>query len=116
MMGLFIAVHVLACAILITLILIQRGHGGGLVDAFSSVDSMFGPKTTTFLTRTTTIVATVFFCTCLGLALLSAQRSRSLMRNVPAQPLAATPAHPAAPAQPAAPAAPAAPQQAPAAH
>ncbi len=99
MIGLFIAIHVLACAVLIALILVQRGHGGGLVDAFSSVDSMFGPKTTTFLTRTTTIVATVFFCTCLTLALMSAQRSRSLMRSAPAQPAAAAPVQPAAPQQ-----------------
>jgi preprotein translocase subunit SecG len=111
MMGLFIAIHVLACAVLIALILVQRGHGGGLVDAFSSVDSMFGPKTTTFLARTTTIVATVFFCTCLALALLSAQHSRSLMRSVPAQSATTIPAQPAA----ATPAQPAAPQQAPAA-
>jgi preprotein translocase subunit SecG len=49
---------------------------------------MFGPKTNTFLTRTTTILSIVFFLTCLSLALISARQSRSLMRSVkPSEPV-----------------------------
>ena len=82
MMGLLITIHVIACIILIAIILIQAGRGGGLVEGFSGVESMFGSKTNTFLTRTTTILSTLFFITCLSLAFLSARQSKSLMRDI----------------------------------
>lgn len=82
MMAFVITIHVFSCILLIILILIQRGHGGGLVEAFSGVDSMFGPKTNAFLTRITTVLSIVFFVTCLTLAFLSARQSRSLMKNI----------------------------------
>ena len=82
MMTFIIVVHVIACALLITLVLIQRGRGGGLVESFSGVESMFGTKTDAFLTRVTTIFAVVFFLTCLSLALLSVRQSKSLLSNV----------------------------------
>lgn len=85
-MGLIIAIHVIACALLIIIILVQSGRGGGLVDTFSGVESMFGTKTNAFLTRTTTVLAVLFFITCLSLAFLSARQSRSLMRNIKAEP------------------------------
>ncbi len=85
-MGLVIAIHIIACTLLIIIILIQAGRGGGLVESFSSVESMFGPKTNTFLTRTTTVLAILFFLTCISLAFLSARQSRSLMRSVKPQP------------------------------
>ena len=82
MMGFIIAIHVVACALLIILVLIQRGRGGGLVESFAGVESMFGTKTSSFLTRTTTICATVFFFTCLTLAISSVRQSKSLLANV----------------------------------
>lgn len=86
-MTLIIVIHVIACVILITLVLIQRGRGAGLVESFAGVESMFGTKTNVFLTRTTTIMAIVFFLTCLSLAVLSVRQSKSLMSNVkPAAP------------------------------
>ena len=81
-MTLIIIIHVIACVILITLVLIQRGRGAGLVEGFAGVESMFGTKTNAFLTRTTTIMSIVFFLTCLSLAVLSVRQSKSLMRNV----------------------------------
>jgi len=99
MMTFIIIIHVIACVILITLVLIQRGRGAGLVESFAGVESMFGTKTNVFLTRTTTIMSIVFFLTCLSLAVLSVRQSKSLMRNVrPAQtaPLSAEKAVPAA--------------------
>lgn len=81
-MGLIIAIHVIVCALLIGIILIQAGRGGGLVEGFSGVESMFGTKTNTFLTRTTTVLSILFFLTCLSLALLSIRQSRSLMKGV----------------------------------
>lgn len=79
---LLITIHVIACVVLIGLVLIQRGRGAGLVEGFAGVESMFGTKTSIFLTRTTTIMSIVFFITCLGLAVLSVRQSKSLMRNV----------------------------------
>ena len=77
-----IALHVIACTILIILVLIQRGRGAGLVESFAGVESMFGTKTSAFLTRTTTIMSIVFFITCLSLAVLSVRQSKSLMEGV----------------------------------
>ncbi|MFH1888945.1 MAG: preprotein translocase subunit SecG [Candidatus Omnitrophota bacterium] len=85
MMAFIIAIHVVVCALLIVLILIQRGRGGGLTESFSDVESMLGTKTNTFLTRTTTILSVLFFITCLSLALLSIKQSRSLMRGTKSQ-------------------------------
>ncbi len=79
---LLVTIHVIACILLIVLVLIQRGRGSGLVESFAGVESMFGTKTSSFLTRTTTICAVVFFITCLSLALLSVRKSRSLMSDV----------------------------------
>ncbi len=87
-MAFLIVIHVIACLGLIFLILVQRGRGGGLVDAFSGVDAMFGPKTNAFLSRTTSTLAIVFFLTCLSLALLSSRQSRSLMQGVKPAPSA----------------------------
>ncbi|MDD5078330.1 MAG: preprotein translocase subunit SecG [Candidatus Omnitrophica bacterium] len=81
MMIFLVIVHVTACIVLIALVLIQRGRGSGLVESFSGVESMFGTKTSAFLTRTTTIMSVVFFITCLSLAVLSVHQSKSLMRS-----------------------------------
>lgn len=81
-MTLIIAIHAIACLGLIGIILIQRGRGGGLVESFSGLDSIFGTKTSAFLTKLTTILATTFFFTCLILTFLSLQQSKSLMRNI----------------------------------
>ena len=81
-MILIIVIHVIVCIALIGLVLIQRGRGSGLVESFHSVESMFGTKTNTFLTRTTTILSVIFFFTCLSLAVLSVRQSKSLMSNV----------------------------------
>jgi preprotein translocase subunit SecG len=82
MMTFLIIIHVTACVVLIGLVLIQRGRGAGLVESFAGVESMFGTKTSVFLTRTTTIMSVIFFITCLALAVLSIKQSKSLMRDV----------------------------------
>ena len=82
MMILLVIIHVIACVVLIGLVLIQRGRGAGLVESFAGVESMFGTKTSTFLTRTTTIMSIVFFITCLSLAILSVRQSKSLMSGI----------------------------------
>lgn len=82
-----IIIHAITCAALIGLVLIQRGRGSGLVESFQGVESMFGTKTNTFLTRTTTILSILFFLTCLSLAVLSVRQSRSLMTNIKTPPV-----------------------------
>lgn len=83
MMIFVIIVHVLICAGLIGIVLIQRGRGSGLVESFAGVESMFGTKTDAFLTRATTVLSTMFFITCLTLAVLSVKQSKSLMKSIP---------------------------------
>ncbi len=89
-MAFIITIHVTACIALIGLVLIQRGRGGGLVESFSGVESMFGTKTSSFLTRATTILSIVFFITCLSLAIFSIRQSKSLMTNVKSESVAET--------------------------
>jgi preprotein translocase subunit SecG len=81
-MSVVIAIHVVVCVVLITLILIQRGRGGGFIESFSGLESMFGTKTSAFLSKATSVLAIMFFFTCLLLAFLSLRESKSLMRGV----------------------------------
>lgn len=81
MYGFLIVIHVIACTLLILVILIQVGRGGGLIEMFSGMESIFGPKTSTFLTRLTSILATIFIVSCVSLAFISAQKSKSLMER-----------------------------------
>ena len=107
MMALVIVIHVLACTILIAVVLVQRGRGGGFIENLSGLESMIGPKTSAFLTKTTTVCAVIFFFTCLSLALMSVNRSKSLLQGykAPAVSVTVKNATVAEPAQTAAPAA-----------
>lgn len=97
MMTFMVIIHSTVCLLLIGIILIQAGRGGGLVDSFAGVESMFGTKTNTFLTRTTAALSVIFFITCLSLAFLSVRQSRSLLRDIKIQKVepAQIPAEPA---------------------
>lgn len=79
MIGVLIVVHVIICAFLIMIILVQAGRGGGLIETFSGVETMFGPKTSAFLTKATSTFAVLFFFTCVSLAVLSARQNKSLL-------------------------------------
>ncbi|MBN1869491.1 MAG: preprotein translocase subunit SecG [Candidatus Omnitrophica bacterium] len=81
MTGFVMFLHAVVALFLIMIILMQSGRGGGLTEGFASAESIFGAKTNEFLIKATTIFATAFLITCLGLAVLSAQKSRSLMSN-----------------------------------
>jgi len=84
MYAIFITIHVIASIFLIAVILLQAGRGGGLADSFggSQMQSLFGTKSTTVLTRLTTICAIVFILTCLSLALISSRQSKSLVEKI----------------------------------
>lgn len=74
-----VIVHVIICFLLVGVILIQSGRGGGLADSFSSAESIFGTKTNSFLTRSTSVLAVLFIVTCVSLTFMSIQKSKSLM-------------------------------------
>jgi preprotein translocase subunit SecG len=78
-LALVTAIHVAACIALMAAILLQSGKGGGLAGAFGagSSQTLFGGRgAATFLSRSSTVLAVVFFLTSLTLG-LSAARTRT---------------------------------------
>ena len=72
-----LVVHILITLALIGLILIQRGKGADIGAAFGSgaSNTVFGSQgSASFLTRTTAILATLFFITSLSLAYFTTQK------------------------------------------
>ena len=79
MLTALLVIDVLVCASLIGLILLQHGKGADVGAAFGSGASqtVFGSQgSASFLTRTTAVLAVVFFVTSLGLAYLSGQQTK----------------------------------------
>ncbi len=89
MIGFLTVIQVVVCIFLIIVILMQSGRRGGLTEGFASAESIFGAKTNIFMVRTTTVLATLFLVTCLGLVILSSQRKQSLMANQAIPPVSA---------------------------
>lgn len=81
-----VIIHVIACLLLIAIVLMQSGRGGGLTESFAAAESIFGTKTNSFLVRATSFLAIIFLFTCIGLAIFSTQRSRSLLELEAAKP------------------------------
>lgn len=74
LMNVILAVQLLAALAMIGLILVQHGKGADMGAAFGSGSSgsLFGASgSANFLSRTTAVLATVFFVTTLALAYLS---------------------------------------------
>jgi len=80
--GLVIAIHVIVCLVLISVILLQAGRGGGMAEAFGggSTQTLFGTKANVVLTRATEISAVVFLITCIVLGIMTSKRGKSLIR------------------------------------
>jgi len=90
--GMVLAGHVVIAALMIGLILIQHGKGADAGAAFGSGASgtVFGSKGSgSFLTRSTAILATLFFITSLSLAYLGGNRTapENIINNVSTTPL-----------------------------
>ncbi|MBO3760221.1 preprotein translocase subunit SecG [Ciceribacter sp. L1K22] len=119
MQTVLIVVHLMIVLALVGVVLIQRSEGGGLgIGGGSGFMSARG--TANALTRTTAILATLFFITSLGLGILARYQSSptDILDRIPAgqtggnvldqlggsAPAPATGETPAAPAAPAAPA------------
>ena len=82
MYNVVLTLHVLVVAVLIAVILLQRGRSGGLIEALGGVESLFGTKTSSFLVKLTVTLVVLFFLTSISLAYLSKQRGKSLMERI----------------------------------
>ena len=124
-----IVVHLMIVSAMIGLVLLQKSEGGGLGMGGGGGGFMTSRGTSNVLTRTTAILAGLFFLTSLGLSIIAGaeRRPRSILQDSsspsapvsqPANPGGTAPLGPGGvldrlsqpPAQPAAPAAPAEPQ------
>jgi preprotein translocase subunit SecG len=94
-----LVLHVLAALCVIGLVLLQHGKGADMGAAFGSgsAGSLFGASgSANFLSRTTAVLAAVFFLTSLGLTYVSSHRSEergvmSTHKEAPAEPAKAIP-------------------------
>jgi preprotein translocase subunit SecG len=105
---LVLVLHIVAAVGIVVLVLLQHGKGADMGAAFGSgsAGSLFGSAgAANFLSRTTAVLAAVFFATSLGLTYFSAapHKSGGVTQSIEA------PAAPKADAKPATPAAPSAP-------
>jgi preprotein translocase subunit SecG len=113
-----VTLHIVICAVLIMVIMLQSGEAADLAGAFGGAGSQtaFGPRgAATFLTKATTWCAIMFMLTSMAMTMhqntIAASTGRSILQEfsktstkptAPAMPVAPAPAAPAAPA-PAAP-------------
>jgi preprotein translocase subunit SecG len=77
-----IIVHVIVSFALVLIVLLQAGKGTGIANVFGGAgQQVFGARTGDVLARGTTACASLFMITSLVLAMLSADRSSSVMRK-----------------------------------
>jgi preprotein translocase subunit SecG len=79
-------VHIITCILLVVTILMQAGKGGGLAQGFDSAENLLGAQTNMFMVKVTTTLCVIFLCTCIGLALMTSKKERSLMADMPDKP------------------------------
>ncbi|MFN4311248.1 MAG: preprotein translocase subunit SecG [Ferrovibrio sp.] len=101
MMTFLLVVHILLALALIGVILVQRSEGGALGMGGGGGGFMTARGQANLLTRTTAILATLFICTSIALAILAGGHSkpRSILDAAPAT----TPSAPADSQKPAVP-------------
>ena len=101
MQTLVLVLHILAALSIIVLVLLQHGKGADMGAAFGtgSAGSLFGSAgAANFLSRTTALLAAVFFATSLGLTYFSAPSKSGGVTESLAVPASSTNVAPAAPA------------------
>lgn len=86
--NILLAIHIIVAIVMIGFILIQHGKGADAGASFGSgaAGTVFGAAgSANFLTRTTAILATIFFVTSLALAHLAQKQAEDQLRlDVPA--------------------------------
>ncbi len=121
LINILIAFHVLVCALMVGVVLMQRPKNEGLGAAFGGgmTENIFGAQTTHVLQKFTVWLGVVFFALTLLLAILYAKRGTgetTIQKELMSQPAPAAATSPTpAPSPAAAPATPVAPTPAPAA-
>lgn len=71
-------VHIIICIALIGTILMQRSEGGGALGIGGGPGSVLSGKgAANFMTKTTSVLATIFFLTSAGLTILAGQGSKA---------------------------------------
>ncbi len=97
-----LAVHVIAAAAILVLVLLQHGKGADMGAAFGSgsAGSVFGAAgSANFLSRATGVAATIFFATSVALTYVGAHRSNAaggVMQGVTGEPAKTEQSAPAA--------------------
>jgi preprotein translocase subunit SecG len=103
MVVLFTIVHIIVCAFLIIVVLLQSGQSGDVAAAFGGMGSQtaFGTRTAgTVLTRATTWAAIIFMITSITLSVFAARRStrgNSVLEGTRTAPSKSAPAQPKSP-------------------
>jgi preprotein translocase subunit SecG len=82
MYNLILILHILVAIGVISVILVQRGRSGGLIESLGGVESIFGTKTSAFFVKVTVVLAILFFVTSITLAYLAKQRGKSLVEKI----------------------------------
>jgi preprotein translocase subunit SecG len=80
-----VTVHVIVCIILVLVVLLQSGKGADLAGAFGggATQTAFGSRgPASFLSRMTTVAAVLFMLTCIGLAKISTNTTKSEGKSI----------------------------------
>ena len=88
MYELILTLHILVCAMLVVVVLVQSGKGAGISGMFGGgSEALFSaPSGSAFLKKLTVGLAIGFVCTTLFLTILHSRRSgRSVLERVPIQ-------------------------------
>ncbi len=107
LVNILLVINVFVCIALIAVVLIQRSEGGALGmgggGGGGGMGGLFSPRgAADTLTRATTILAILFFFTCIGLNLLAlhGRPTKSLLETTPTNSAPAVPVKPLQPAVP----------------
>ncbi|MEW6338415.1 MAG: preprotein translocase subunit SecG [Acidobacteriota bacterium] len=98
MFTLLIILYVIVCVFLILVVLLQQGKGADVAAAFggASTQASFGPRgTSTLMHKLTTASFVLFVVLCIGLAVMSGRKGRSVASGLKAATPASAPASPA---------------------
>lgn len=98
-----LVIHMLAAVGIVVFVLLQQGKGADAGAAFGggSSQTLFGARgSANFMSRTTAILAAIFFATSLALAVLYSRQSSQSGRSIVEQPAPAAPSVPAVPEAP----------------